>query len=373
MSEENQAPRERERRPSAGDDKSLERGTLLVLALVVLTLLWYLTGDRYTPYSQQARVQAYVVGVAPKVAGVVTRVWVRNNQRVEQDQPLFQIDRQSYEIALLRARADLKNAESKAAAARSSIAVAEARLESALANEEKARKDAVRQEKLYKKDPGAISVRRVEVAQATFKQARAKVSAAEADLQEAIEREKGSRDRLEAARSSVDKARLDLENTLVRASAAGIITDLRVDVGHYAATGKPVMTLVSDNDFWIEAHFTENNLGHLRSGTPVEFVLDALPGKVFSGRVGSIGLGVSAGQAPPPGTLPTIQNSRDWLRQAQRFPVVIDFDTRQDGLDVDALRVGGQAEVIAYSEDAWLLAMLGRLFIRFMSLMSYAY
>ena len=73
------------------------------------------------------------------------------------------------------------------------------------------------------------------------------------------------------------------------------------------------------------------------------YVLGVAP-KVFDGHVRSIGLGVSAGQAQPPGTLPTIQNNRDWLRQSQRFPVIIGFDVDQDEALRRQLRIGGQAD-----------------------------
>jgi multidrug resistance efflux pump len=152
-----------------------------------------------------------------------------------------------------------------------------------------------------------------------------------------------------------------------------VITDLRADVGVYAGTGSPVMTLVAIRDVWINAEFTENNLGHLRPGSPVEILLDALPGQVFDGEIRSIGLGVSEGQAPPPGTLPTIDNDRDWLRQAQRFTVVIGFDVDQQEALRGQLRVGGQASVIAYSEGHAILELLGKAYIRLMSWFSYAY
>jgi multidrug resistance efflux pump len=133
------------------------------------------------------------------------------------------------------------------------------------------------------------------------------------------------------------------------------------------------MTLVAIRDVWISAEFTENNLGHLRPGSPVEIVFDVLPGKVFTGKVRSIGLGVSAGQAPPPGTLPTVDNDRDWLRQSQRFPVVIGFDVDQHQRLRQQLRVGGQASVIAYSEGHGVLRAIGKAYIRLMSWLSYAY
>ncbi len=83
------------------------------------------------------------------------------------------------------------------------------------------------------------------------------------------------------------------------------------------------MTLIAVNDVWISADMTENNLGHIDPGDKVAIVLDVMPGSVLEGRVGSVGGGVSSGQTSPPGTLPTVENSRDCLRQAQRIPVAI--------------------------------------------------
>jgi len=111
----------------------------------------------------------------------------------------------------------------------------------------------------------------------------------------------------------------------------------------------------------------------MRVGTPVDLVVDSLPGKVFTGKVRSIGLGVAAGQAPPAGNLPTIDNSRDWLRQSQRYPVMIEFDEGQREQLQDHVRIGGQVEVMAYTEEAGLLKMIGKMYIRAMSWFSYAY
>jgi multidrug resistance efflux pump len=231
-------------------------------------------------------------------------------------------------------------------------------------------------QRLYKEDPGTISVRRLEIAQASFDQARAQVDKAQAEIQRAIEQMGGDEEDntiLKTALSAVEKAELDLENTTVKAPSRGVITDLRADVGQFAGTGSPVMTLIAIHEVWVTAEFTENNLGHMRPGSPVEILFDALPGQVFPGEVRSIGLGVSAGQAPPPGTLPTVQNNRDWLRQSQRFPVVIGFDPAHHEQLRTQLRVGGQAAVIAYTEGHWLLELLGKGYIRLLSWLSYAY
>ena len=373
--EENAEPGENEQEQNAS--APVKKGTSIIGLVILLSLIWYLLADRFTPYTSQARVQGYVVGVAPKVAGVVTQVWVDNNQEVTAGQALFEVDPSQFQIALQRAQSDLENARRQVGAGAAGEESARANLRAAQANELKAEKDYARLQRLYSQDPGTISVRRLEISRASLDQARAQVAAAQAEIQRAIE-QKGGNDEannaiLKSAQSNVAKAQLDLANTVVRASSRGVITDLRAEVGQYAGTGTPVMTLVAIHDVWINAEFTENNLGHLQAGSPVEILFDALPGQVFDGEVRSIGLGISAGQAQPPGTLPTVQNNRDWLRQAQRFPVVIRFDIKQHESLAQNLRVGGQTSVIAYSSRHGLLHLLGKAYIRLMSWLSYAY
>jgi multidrug resistance efflux pump len=363
--------------PAAEAKSSVKKGTLTVFSVIVLSLVWYLLADRFTPYTTQARVQSYVVGVSPKVAGLVTEVWVKNNQAVEEGQQLFQIDPSQYRITLEKAQSDLETAHRQVDAGNAAVEAARANLLAAKANETKAEKDAMRLKRLRQEDAGTISMRRLEVSLASLDQARAAVAASEADIQRAIEQKGGEDDKnnaiLKAALSAVEKAKLDLTNTKVIASSKGVITDLRADVGQYAGTGSPVLTLISIHDVWINAEFTENNLGHLQAGSPVEILFDVLPGRVFTGEVRSIGLGVSTGQTQPAGTLPTIQNNRDWLRQSQRFPVVIGFDVKQSQDLYEQLRIGGQASVIAYTEGHGILNLFGKIYIRLMSLFSYAY
>jgi len=162
-----------------------------------------------------------------------------------------------------------------------------------------------------------------------------------------------------------------MERTRVRAPGRGLVTDLAVDRGNYAQTGQPLMTFIAIHDLWIQGDFTENNLGHVDPGDAVEFVLDVQPGSVFKGRVRSVGYGVSTGSSTL-GTLPTIDNDPNWLRDAQRFPVIVDFT--QDELDESlGLRVGSQVTVIVYTDDNWLINLLGAGYIRLNSLLTYAY
>ena len=153
-------------------------GVLLIDGGADQRLAWYLLADRYTPYTQQARVGAFVIPVAAEVAGRVIRVNVRNNQDVKAGDVLFELDPQPLQIAVDRAKADLESTRRQVGASTAGIASAQASLRAAQANELKKRQDNQRLEGLYKQDPGTISVRLLEVSRANREQAVAQVAAA---------------------------------------------------------------------------------------------------------------------------------------------------------------------------------------------------
>jgi multidrug resistance efflux pump len=355
--------------------KGTRLGATLVLTLIVASLAWYFISDRLTPYTSQARVQAFVVPVAAEVSGTVLKVHVRNNDEVRPGQPLFAIDPTQYRIALQRSRSDYESVRLSVNASAAAVEAAKASLQAAVANHVYANQDATRLEQIFAEDPGAISERRVENAQATRIKARSQEKAAEAELRRAQETagERGENNaQLLSARAAIEKAELDLKRTDVVAPAAGLVTDLRTDVGQYAQAGAPAMTLIAIHDLWIDADMTENNLGNVNPGDKVAIVLDVMPGEVLKGRVRSVGSGVSSGEQVQPGTLPAIENSRDWLRQAQRFPVAVEFDPSERER-LRGVRIGGQADVLIYTGDYGVMNALAAVFIRMMSYFSYLY
>ena len=361
--------------PSAKPGKGSRRGAIIVLILIVASLAWYFVSDRLTPYTSQARVQAFVVAVAAEVSGKVLKVYVKNNDEVQPGQRLFDIDPTQYQIALERSRSDYESVRLSVNASSASVLAARASLQAAVASTVFAQQDATRLEQIYKEDPGALSVRRVQSAQANRLTAQSQEKKAEADLRRAQETAGASGDKnaqLLSARAAIEKAELDLKRTEVVAPAGGSVTDLRTDVGLYAQAGAPAMTLIAIHDLWISADMTENNLGNIKPGDPVAIVLDVMPGEILKGRVRSVGTGISPGSQPPPGTLPQVQNSRDWLRQAQRFPVAVEFDPSERER-LRGVRIGGQADVLVYTGDHPLMNWLAKVFIKLMSYFSYLY
>ena len=108
----------------------------------------------------------------------------------------------------------------------------------------------------------------------------------------------------------------------------------------------------------------------VKAGDPVEITLDMRPGKVFTGQVISIGYAVDWKNSADAGSLQSVNSDSGWLRNAQRFPVIIGFDERPGkGL----LRAGGQADVTVYTSGNWITNSLARLWMRLVSIFSYAY
>jgi multidrug resistance efflux pump len=315
------------------------------------------------------------VPVASEVSGSVVTVGVSSNQAVVAGQELFSIDRERYELAVQTAEANLEAARQAMGASAANVESARASLASAKANLERSSQDYERLKRIVAEDPGAVSQRRLDSAEASRKISVAQLAAAEAGLKRAIQdlgQEGEENSRILQAQAALDQARIDLDKTVITAPADGVVTDVRIDRGNFAAAGAPQMTFIGTGNVWVQADFTENNLGHVEPGDKVEILFDAIPGQVFSGKVREIGFGVKIDSAPL-GGLPTINNDRQWLRDAQRFPVLVEIAEMPAGEARRLLKIGSQASVIAYTGGHPILAFLGRLYIRAASILTYAY
>jgi multidrug resistance efflux pump len=203
----------------------------------------------------------------------------------------------------------------------------------------------------------------------------AQASSAQAKLDEAKQQlgpEGNANPRVRDALAVLRQARIDLARTEIRAPADGGITNLRIEQGYYARAGTPVMTFVSFEDVWVEANLREKSVAHVRPGDPVEMTLDSMPGEIFAGKVFSTGFAVQQPWVTEVGEAVVVRSPRGWLRDAQRFPVVIHFD--RETFPRGVRRAGGQAGVQIYTEESnWLLNGLGWLWIRLKGWLAYVY
>jgi multidrug resistance efflux pump len=222
-----------------------------------------------------------------------------------------------------------------------------------------------------KENPGALSQTDRDQAETSYTQAVEHVASAEADLERSqlslgISGPKNPE--FIAALKALEEAQLNLAYTSVIATTEGYIESFSIDLGYYAAAGQPLATLVSERDYWIEADMKENNISLMKPGNEVEFSLDVCPGRIFKGKLKSIGYGVSTGNTNR-GDLPEVKGTSGWLRDPQRFPVIISFNP---GDFPGQVRLGGQVDVLVFTNDKkGFLEFLGKTRLRIISWMSY--
>ena len=356
---------------AAQENSGIQKLTLGVLGLCAFMLLCYLVGDRYTPYTDQARVTGHIIPVVPQVSGNVVNVPVGVNAVVEADDLLLRIDPTDYELAVQQAEAKLQQVTQKLGGGVEELTVAQAGLSQAITQRDYVIAQSRRVFELEKR--GVLPVTDGDKARAEVEKSKADVESARARLQQ-VEQQLGTQDEdnayLREALAALENAKLDLARTEIRAPSRGGVTSVSISVGNYAKTGQAIMTFVSADTIWIEAYMRENSLGNVAPGNPVEIALDMAPGRIFAGEIVSSGFAVDWKNSAQAGKLQSVSNQNTWLRDAQRFPVIVRFkDERARGL----LRAGGQADVIVYTSGNLLTNSLAWLWIRFISLLSYAY
>jgi multidrug resistance efflux pump len=178
--------------------------------------------------------------------------------------------------------------------------------------------------------------------------------------------------KVQQALAAIQQARLNLSNTTITAPADGVVTNLRLSAGQYVNQAQPLLSFIQSGPRWISAAMRENQLGNLKHGDKVLVALDDNPGRLYPGRVDSIGWGVTEGDEAPTGQLPDVQAAKGWLREPQRFPVRIVLTSTDDGKRPLAFgRSGAQANVMVFTEDDSLLNPLGRLWMHIIATLSY--
>ncbi len=252
---------------------SLATIALVIIAALVAIWLWNHYENR--PWTRDGRVRADVVRVTPDIGGLVTSVEVRDNQEVRSGDLLFVIDRPRYTLAMQAAQAAVASAQAKLG---------------------QAQREAARDLAL-----GDL------VATESHEQNVAAVATARAALDQTL--------------SALDKAKLDLERTNVRASVNGTVTNLDLHPGDYVAPGSQAMALIDRDSVRVEGYFEETKLPHIHVGAPVTVVLMGET-RPLKGVVESIAAGINdTTRSDSRNLLPSVDPTFTWVRLAQRIPV----------------------------------------------------
>lgn len=248
------------------------------LAIAVALHLWEYYME--APWTRDGHVHADVVRVAPDVSGLVTELYIKDNQQVSRGQPLFQIDRARFELAVREAQALVLERSAQL---------------------QQAKREAQRNRVL--KD--LIATETVEIGDTLAKRAEAA---------------------LETAQASLGVAKLNLERTLVLSPVDGYLSDQTMRVGDYVTTGGAVLSIIDSNSLRVEGYFEETKLHAIEIGQPVTVRLMG-ESRELQGHVQSIAAGIEdRDRSRGASLLPNIDPSFNWVRLAQRIPVRVVLD-----------------------------------------------
>jgi RND family efflux transporter MFP subunit len=265
--------------------------TLCLVAVAIFAGMHLWQYYMLTPWTRDARIRADVVVIAPDVSGWVEALKAVDNQPVKAGDLLLSIDRERYQAALEKARAVVQTRQQQLS----------------LREHEASRRAAL--------GPQAISAELRENAQINAGIARGELRQAEADAK---------------------IAEINLARSQVHAPRSGHVTNLRLAQGNYVNAGQPVMALVDDSTFYVQAYFEETKLPRIKVGDPVKVWLMSA-GEAIPGQVESISRGINDRNSTPDGQLlAQVEPTFNWVRLAQRIPVRIKFDRLPEGVNLSS-------------------------------------
>jgi membrane fusion protein (multidrug efflux system) len=317
-----------ERPAEAPATPNRRRWLRLVLLLIVPAILlaaggyYWMTGGRSVS-TDDAYVKQDIVSVSPQVSGQVVQVFVRNGARVKRGDLLFRIDPAPFRVALEQAQAQLDTARLQTSVLHTQAAGTSGDIVGAQANLDIKRNSLARQQALLKQGFTTRSdyedaLNEVRSAEMQLADARARAANAHAQIAPS-----GNQPQIAQAQAAVDKARLDLTRTNVRAPMEGIVENAdNLQVGQMAVTGVGMISVVHSRAPWVEANFKEKDVGRMVPGEPATVEVDAYPGQKFAGHVQSIGAGTGSQFS----LLPAQNANGNWVKVTQRVPVRIAFN-----------------------------------------------
>ena len=327
------------------------RPVILAGTCVLAGLLFF--GLRYVARSfthestNDAFLGADIVSIAPRVAGQVKRVCITDNQTVKAGEVLVEMDPRDFDIQVAQKQAARVAADANVRLLLAGIqmlgtqvATADAAAKQSAAEAAADEANANRADADLKRAEGLIQTRTISpqefdsakaaavAARATLEAGREKAASdrakiAEAQAQLEAGRRAWERAQAQAAQAAVDvqQADLNLSYTRITAPQDGRVTRKAVQDGDYVQVGQRLMALVSTN-IYVVANFKETELKGIRPGQPVKIAVDAIGGRVFSGRVDSI----QAGSGAAFSLLPPENAVGNYVKVVQRVPVKIVFD-----------------------------------------------
>ncbi|ADE53688.1 HlyD family secretion protein [Coraliomargarita akajimensis] len=341
--------------------------TAILGGFVFLFFLLYWMNFNH-PYAKYAKEVYVSVPITPAVKGIVVDVPIEPNVEVEAGTVLFQIDQTPYRNEITRLEAALEDAKQADIEADAAVRVAEAVLKEAEAERDNAKLSYER----YSESAGVSEIEKENRYQTSLA-AEAMYIARQAELNQtklaAAANVQGLDTTVAQIQAQLETARYNLDQTTVRAPSKGMVTQLALRKGTYATPLplKPALVFVPTERRRVVASFWQNSLRVLEEGADAEVAFDAVPGKIFTGKLVEILPYVPEADFQFGGSLV----SSEYIKSHDRVAAIIELD---EDLNDYHLPIGLQAKAaILNHSDKLHSSPVRRILLRMMSWLNYLY
>jgi multidrug resistance efflux pump len=304
----------------------------LALAAVLGSAAW--GAYMRAPWTRDATVRAYVVTMAPEVAGHIVDLPVADNKYVHKGDLLITIDPTNYAIAVSegeasvqQTQASIQNIDAQTTVQQAQISANQAQLHQAQGALVFAQQQAARYQTLAKDGFGSVQDAQQYTSQLHQQEAAGESAVEVLNLAERqVASLKAQRVSAEAslaqANAQLRQAQVNLERTRIVAPVDGYVTNLLAQLGDYLNVGVNALSVVDANSFWVDAYFEETNLAPIRVGDQAK-IKPIGYSETLRGRVDSIARAINVPNAQGVANVNPIFT---WVRLAQRIPVRVHID-----------------------------------------------
>jgi membrane fusion protein, multidrug efflux system len=339
------------------------RRTLLLVVLPLAALIaggiFYLNGGRYVS-TDDAYVGAQKVLITPDISGKIEKVVVREGQRVNEGEVLFEIDPVPFRFAVQQAKATLDQARTTYDNLVANIKIYQQMVDLAQQAVDLKQRDVDRKSTLVKSNFGSQldldnASNAYVTAKAQFEYLKQQISSARTQLLGNPDLPLDQFPPYAQAKAALDQAERNLDHTVMRAPMGGIATQVdQIQLGRFVTAGTPVFSIIDTSKPWVDANLKESDFTYVAAGQPVSIDVDAFPDHVFKGTIGSLSPGTGAQFA----ILPPQNATGNFVKVVQRLPVRIYFDSHDKA--VEKLKAGMSAyTTIDTGHRRSLAALLG--------------
>ncbi len=321
----------------------------ILLACLLLLIVFYVIFKPKYEKTDNAYLKADIVVIRPKVSGFIVKTIANDNQFLKQGQLIAKIEDTEYKLKLAQAEEQMKIAQAKFSQAEEQVKIIESEIQSTLHAKESAKinmnnsKNELERAYILLKDK-AVSQTNYEQIESTYYNSKSTFVTAESNYKNKLRQYQISilncnevRSMLKSAEANFNLAKIDLENTEIKAPTSGTVTKKNLQLGQLVSPNQALGYFVQ-NKVWVVANFKESQIGRMKPLQKVLIEIDSFPEKNFIGIVDSISPATGAEFS----ILPPENGTGNFTKIVQRVPVKIIFE---QGQDLSLLKSGLSCEV----------------------------